>query len=305
LHVSVTYLYLPGPTQRSFRAADLATREAALAGRHVRPAGGARAGEFRGQRAGAGACPPNLQLSGSKSIGVSFGRNREATLDQSLRVEAAGELGEGLRVNAVLADDNLPVTASGSTEVDWADLSKVFIDDAGARGRRRSSRDFSLQRGRAKLVDVAARSGAAAKCGLHHGEQSLAVGAGLAIRPVRVHLFPWPAKAARGLTTCCRRGRVDFSTIGPRFRTRLSLDGSVPMRRGENQGLRSRITSAASCVSRAAGASVPIARSAVALPSGWRRLPALGRAMRAGTRDSTASRCGACCSRKATIRTSR
>ena len=57
--------------------------------------------------------PPGLQLVGSKTIGVSFGRNREASLEQSLRVQVQGNLGDDLSVNAVLSDDNLPVVPEG------------------------------------------------------------------------------------------------------------------------------------------------------------------------------------------------
>jgi hypothetical protein len=228
VHVSVTYLYLPGPTQRSFRAADLATREAALAGTTAGlPA--ARAPASSAATEPVPALPPNLQLSGSKSIGVSFGRNREATLDQSLRVEAAGELGEGLRVNAVLADDNLPVTASGSTE-ELGDLSKVFIEMQGPVVGGVIG-DFSLQRRQGELVDVQ-RDLRGGEVRLHHGEQSLAVGAGLA-KGQYVSTSFRGSEGRQGPYDLLSARRVDFSTIVPGSE-RVYLDG-VPMRRGENQ----------------------------------------------------------------------
>jgi hypothetical protein len=60
--------------------------------------------------------PYQLRLSGSKTVGVNVGSNRDLGLDQSLRVTMVGKVAKDLEVNAFLTDDNLPVQPEGNTE---------------------------------------------------------------------------------------------------------------------------------------------------------------------------------------------
>ncbi len=60
--------------------------------------------------------PYQLRVSGSKTVGVNIGSNRDLGLDQSLRVTMVGKVAKDLEVNAFLSDDNLPVQPEGNTE---------------------------------------------------------------------------------------------------------------------------------------------------------------------------------------------
>ncbi|MFQ5598975.1 MAG: hypothetical protein ACE5G2_00320, partial [Candidatus Krumholzibacteriia bacterium] len=182
LALRVTYLHLPGPRHRQFRAAEVVSRDEALGTKAgSRDAGGTPGAPTRPATPGPDgrslSLPPGLQLIGSKSIGVSFGRNREASLEQSLRVQVSGQLGDDMRVNAVLSDDNLPVLPEGNTE-ELGDLNKVFIEMqgpviGGVVG------DFDLERREGEFVrfERELRGGEAR---FHVGRQRLALSAGLA-----------------------------------------------------------------------------------------------------------------------------
>ncbi len=67
-----------------------------------------------------------LRLSGSKTIGVSVGSNRDLGLDQSLKVTMVGAVAKDLEVSAYLTDDDLPVQPAGNTE-ELKQLDRVFI----------------------------------------------------------------------------------------------------------------------------------------------------------------------------------
>ena len=60
--------------------------------------------------------PYQLRVSGSKTVGVNVGSNRDLGLDQSLRVTMVGKVAKDLEVNAFLTDDNLPVQPEGNTK---------------------------------------------------------------------------------------------------------------------------------------------------------------------------------------------
>ena len=70
--------------------------------------------------------PHQLRLSGSKTVGVNVGSNRDLGLDQSLRVTMVGTVAKDLEVNAFLTDDNLPVQPEGNTE-ELKYLDKVYV----------------------------------------------------------------------------------------------------------------------------------------------------------------------------------
>jgi hypothetical protein len=232
--LTVRYLYLPAPRQRSFHAATIASRDAALGGAETPVSGAVGAATTAPPGAAAGArpdlaAPSTLRLAGSNSVGISFGRNREATLDQSLRVEAAGEIGEGLHVDAVLADDNLPVTAEGSTE-ELGDLNKVFIEMqgpvvGGVLG------DYTLERPPGEFVALR-RELRGGELRLRGGGQRLALGAGLPKGELVTVNF-LGTEGRQGPYELLSARRVEFTTLVPGSE-RVYLDGLL-LRRGENQ----------------------------------------------------------------------
>jgi hypothetical protein len=71
--------------------------------------------------------PYQLRLSGSKTVGVNMGSNKDLGLDQSLRVTMVGKVAKDLEVNAFLTDDNLPVQPEGNTE-ELKYLDKVSVE---------------------------------------------------------------------------------------------------------------------------------------------------------------------------------
>jgi len=67
-----------------------------------------------------------LNLSGSKSIGISVGTGKGLGLDQSLQLSMSGKIAKDIKVTAYLTDDNLPVQPEGNTE-EIRQLDKVFV----------------------------------------------------------------------------------------------------------------------------------------------------------------------------------
>jgi len=231
VEITVDYLYLPAPRRRSYRALDIVPREEAL-GDTLGLAAGAAAtrAESRSRRLPSDlTLPPTLRLAGTKTIGVSLGRNREASIDQSLRVEAAGELGEGLRVNAVLADDDLPVLPEGNTE-ELGDLSKVFIEVqgpvvGGVLG------DYVLERNEGEFTALR-RDLRGGEVRLRFGDETMAVGAGLAKGELATVTFRG-TEGNQGPYELLSARRLEFSTVVPGSE-RVYMDGEL-LRRGDTQ----------------------------------------------------------------------
>jgi len=226
--LDVHYLFLPGPRRRSVRAAEFVSRDEALAGvpsgteAEVRTSTGPRRGRELD-------LPPSLRLSGSKTIGVSLGRNREASIDQSLRVEVSGDLGQDLRVNAVLADDNLPVRPEGSTE-ELSDLSRIFIEMQGPVVGGVVG-DYTLERSAGEFV-AARRDLRGGELRLRHDGDRFAIGAGLARGEVRTQRFRG-TEGKQGPYELLSARRLEFTSVLPGSE-RIYVDGDL-LRRGENQ----------------------------------------------------------------------
>jgi hypothetical protein len=228
VEVAVEYLYLPGPRRRSFRAVDIVPREDALAGA-PKAAPDTPAATATRRIPSELTLPPTLRLAGSKTIGVTLGRNREASIDQSLRVEAAGELGDDLRVNAVLADDDLPVLPEGNTE-ELGDLSKVFIElqgpvVGGVLG------DHVLERPEGEFTALR-RDLRGGELRLRFGDETVAVGAGLAKGELATATFRG-SEGNQGPYELLSARRLEFSTVVPGSE-RVYMDGQL-LRRGDNQ----------------------------------------------------------------------
>jgi hypothetical protein len=67
-----------------------------------------------------------LTKSGSLSTGINAGSNRSPSLTSGLRLQLAGDLGDGLNIVGALTDENLPVQPDGTTQ-QISDFDKVFI----------------------------------------------------------------------------------------------------------------------------------------------------------------------------------
>ncbi len=73
-----------------------------------------------------------LLLQGTKTVSVSVGTNRDLSLDQSLRLSLQGSLPQGVEVEAVLSDENLPIQPEGTTqELEELDQVKIHIRKGG------------------------------------------------------------------------------------------------------------------------------------------------------------------------------
>lgn len=94
--------------------------------------------------------PGFLSISGSKTVSVQGGTNREATVDQGLNLSIHGRLTESIGVRAEISDENLPITPEGNTE-ELSDLDQVSIEIFGPRGRARLG-DFRVERSLGRFV---------------------------------------------------------------------------------------------------------------------------------------------------------
>lgn len=228
----VHYLHVPGPRERQYRAAHIVSREEALAAARATAAAppGTGAGVApEGSDPRALSLPPGLQLVGSKTIGVSFGRNREASLEQSLRVQVAGNLGDALTVNAVLSDDNLPVVPEGNTE-ELGDLNRVFIEVQGpVIGGVVGDFDLTRHEGEFVRFERELRGGEAR---LRVGAQEMRVAAGLARGELLTATFRG-TEGKQGPYELLSARRLQSSTILPGSE-RVYLDGRL-LRRGDKQ----------------------------------------------------------------------
>jgi len=86
--------------------------------------------------AGAPAVPAAFSMGGSKSLVLRMGEGEDLALEQSLRLQLEGQLGDSTRVEAVLRDDDLPFQPEGNTER-LDELDKVFLEIRGPAGRAR------------------------------------------------------------------------------------------------------------------------------------------------------------------------
>ncbi len=68
----------------------------------------------------------NLNISGSKTISISFANNEDFSLDQSLFLQINGKLGENLNIEAQLSDSQSPITPEGDSR-ELSSLDKVFL----------------------------------------------------------------------------------------------------------------------------------------------------------------------------------
>jgi hypothetical protein len=58
----------------------------------------------------------DLAIDGAKTLAIEAGTNRDATVEQSLRVSVTGRIGEDARLTALLSDQNIPLQPEGNTQ---------------------------------------------------------------------------------------------------------------------------------------------------------------------------------------------
>jgi hypothetical protein len=124
--VRVVYSYLPLSLARTHRAAVLES----LA---VLPPGfaeEARLLEVQGEREDTPAPGSGLSVGGAKTFGITVGSDRDASLEQSLRLNASGRITRDVSIRAYLSDQNTPLTPEGDTE-DLRALDEVLIEIEG------------------------------------------------------------------------------------------------------------------------------------------------------------------------------
>ncbi|MCD4795982.1 MAG: hypothetical protein K8R49_02270 [Candidatus Cloacimonetes bacterium] len=68
----------------------------------------------------------NLNITGSKTISISFANNEDFSLDQSLFLKIDGELSENLQIEAQLSDSQSPITPEGDSR-EISNMDKVFL----------------------------------------------------------------------------------------------------------------------------------------------------------------------------------
>ena len=67
-----------------------------------------------------------LDYQGAFSRGLSFGNRQDLVLNSAFNLQVQGELGEGIRLQAAISDDNLPVQVEGNTQ-QLREFDRIFI----------------------------------------------------------------------------------------------------------------------------------------------------------------------------------
>jgi hypothetical protein len=67
-----------------------------------------------------------LQKRGSLTRGVAFGNANSASLISAFNLQLNGELGQGIRIDASITDENLPIQPEGNTQ-QLQDFDQVFV----------------------------------------------------------------------------------------------------------------------------------------------------------------------------------
>lgn len=70
---------------------------------------------------------PGLTFGGSKTFDINVGSGREAALNQSLRLNISGKLTDDITLNAVISDQNVPISPEGNTR-ELEELDRVLIE---------------------------------------------------------------------------------------------------------------------------------------------------------------------------------
>lgn len=73
------------------------------------------------------AAPSGITVGGSKTVSVTMGSGSDFSIDQALNLNIHGDISEGVRINAILTDQNLPFQPEGNTE-SIRELDRVLVE---------------------------------------------------------------------------------------------------------------------------------------------------------------------------------
>lgn len=76
----------------------------------------------------------NIQRSGSISRGISFGTNRDASLESGLRLDLAGKITDDIEILATLTDQSTPIQPEGTTQT-LREFDQVYMRLRGSKGQ--------------------------------------------------------------------------------------------------------------------------------------------------------------------------
>ncbi|MGH2571165.1 MAG: hypothetical protein ACRDGR_08075, partial [bacterium] len=75
----------------------------------------------------------DLAIGGAKTVAIEVGSNKDAAVEQSLRVSVTGNVGEDVKLTALLSDQNVPLQPEGNTQR-LEELDEVLIRVEAPRG---------------------------------------------------------------------------------------------------------------------------------------------------------------------------
>jgi hypothetical protein len=107
----------------------------------------------------------NLLIGGAKTFSLEVGSNKDAEVEQSLRVSVTGRIGEDVRLTALLSDQNIPLQPEGETQrIEELDEILIRVD---AKSGSATLGDFVARREGTAFGDFERRlSGAEGRVGL-------------------------------------------------------------------------------------------------------------------------------------------
>jgi hypothetical protein len=105
----ITYAWVPLDLPRDFVAVEPAEPTPADSARMVAPGAGPADWLAR-------TVDQDLVIGGAKTVAIEAGSNRDANVEQSLRVSVTGTIGEDVRLTALLSDQNIPLQPEGNTQ---------------------------------------------------------------------------------------------------------------------------------------------------------------------------------------------
>ncbi|HLA62872.1 MAG TPA: hypothetical protein VK610_00475 [Rhodothermales bacterium] len=175
-----------------------------------------------------------LQRSGSITRGLIAGSNRDLAVESGLRMELAGEVAEGVTVEAVLTDASTPILPEGTTQ-QLSEFDRVYVRVA-TRGTESRLGDVDLALTGTRFADLSRRVQGAAVEARFGGLGPLAGGRVLAAGAATRGLFRSQAIAAvegvQGPYRLTGASGETFVLVVPNSE-RVYLDG-VLLERGEN-----------------------------------------------------------------------
>jgi hypothetical protein len=117
----------------------------------------------------------DLKIGGAKTFAIEAGTNKDANVEQSLRVSVTGRIGENVRLTALLSDQNIPLQPEGNTQR-LEELDEVLIRVEGPRGAATLG-DFLAERKGTAFGDFERRLSGAEVTGLAGGASARGIGA--------------------------------------------------------------------------------------------------------------------------------